>query len=444
MKAEIICMSQREQSRSEVMRLYVEGHIKQKETARRMGLSTRQVRRMVKAYRLNGCHALVHGNRWRASNRKIREEIKQQAIALIAERYTDFGPTLACEQLLDRHSIQVSVETLRQWMIEAGIWKARRKRPRRHHPTRERRPRVGELVQIDGSPHDWFEGRGSKCTLIVFIDDATSRLLELQFVPAETTEAYMHVLRRYLKRYGRPVSFYSDRHSIFSVNTDDATSGEGLTQFGRALKTLDIEGIQANSPQAKGRVERANQTLQDRLVKEMRLAGISDMEQGNAFLKAYMERHNSKFAVTAHVEDDAHRPVIHSEDELDLILSIHHKRKLTKELAIQYNNHLYQLNIKGIGYAMRGATVTVCHLFDGTVKLLYKGKEQSFTTYKRGESIKPPANEKTINHAVDKAIKKQKAGNKPAPDHPWRKPCLPKRKKRTFLSGTKPDISTLR
>jgi len=426
------------------MCLYVEGYIKQKEAARRMGLSTRQVRRIVREYRKHGSRALIHGNRGKASNRKIRAEVKQQAMALVRRYYPDFGPVFAAEKLADDHGITVSSETLRQWMITDALWKPKPKRQPASHPMRERRPRVGELVQIDGSPHDWFEGRAPKCTLIVFIDDATSRLLDLQFYPSETTQAYMSSLRCYFKRYGRPVALYSDRHSIFTVNIKDAQSGEQLTQFGRALKTLDIEGIQANSPQAKGRVERANQTLQDRLVKEMRLAGVNSMEEGNAFLQQYMEKHNRKFAVKPASDDDAHRPVAHNEQELDLIFSIHHKRKLSKDLSLQFNNIVYQLQIKGIGYAMRGAMMTVCESFDGAVTLIYKGKRQPYSTYKRGEKPQPVADDKTINQIVDQAISKQAADHKPGPDHPWRKPCLPTKQNRTFLSGAKADISTLR
>jgi len=444
MKAELLHMSHREQSRLEVMHLYIDGQIKQKEAAHRMGLSTRQVRRLARGYRKRGCHALIHGSRGKVSNRKIRDELKQQILSLVRKHYPDFGPSFAAEKLAENHDLTVSSETLRQWMMADGLWRSKRKKQPVSHPMRERRPRVGELVQIDGSPHDWFEGRAPKCTLIVFIDDATSQLLDLQFYPAETTHAYMDSLRRYLKCYGRPVALYSDRHGVFKVNAKDAQSGDQLTQFGRALKTLDIESIPANSPQAKGRVERANKTLQDRLVKEMRLAGIDNMEEGNAFLEQYMEKHNQKYAVKPADQLDAHRPVLHDEQELGLIFSIHHKRKLSRNLSLQYNNIVYQLNIKGIGYAMRGAMVTVCESFDGTVTLLYNGKEQLYTTYKRGEKQQPLADEKTINQAVDQAIIKQKANHKPRPDHPWRKPFLQKPKKRTFLSGAKPDISTLR
>ncbi len=444
MKAELLHMSHQEQLRLEVMRLYIDGHIKQKEAARRMGLSTRQVRRLLRGYRERGCHALIHGNRGKVSNRKIRDELKQQILSLVRKHYPDFGPTFAAEKLAGNHAITVSSETLRQWMIADGLWQPKRKKQPVSHPMRERRPRVGELVQIDGSPHDWFEGRAPKCTLIVFIDDATSRLLDLQFYPAETTQAYMESLQRYLKYYGRPVALYSDRHGVFKVNARDAWSGEQLTQFGRALKTLDIESIPANSPQAKGRVERANKTLQDRLFKEMRLVGINSMEEGNAFLEKYMEMHNQKYAVQPADQLDAHRPVLHDDQEQGLIFSIHHKRKLSRNLSLQYNNIVYQLKIKGIGYAMRGAMITVCESFDGTVTLLYNGKEQPYTTYKRGEKPQPVADEKTISQAVDQAIIKQKNNYKPKPDHPWRKPFLQKTKKRTVLSGTKADISTLR
>jgi hypothetical protein len=306
-------------------------------------------------------------------------------------------------------------------MIADDLWHPKSKKHKCEHQIRERRPCFGEMIQIDGSPHDWLEGRASKCTLIVFIDDATSRLLEMRFFPSETTEAYMGCLKRYLIRFGRPVSFYSDKHSVFRINQEDTESGEQLTQFGRALKTLDIEAIHANTPQAKGRVERANQTLQDRLIKEMRLAGISSMEEGNAFLVSYIEKHNRKFAVEPASDADAHRPVLHNHQELDLILSIHSRRKLSKNLTLQYNNTLYQIKIKSIGYAMRGATATVCEDFQGNVTLLYKGKTLIYETWKRGDA--PPAikDSKEINQAVAQAISQQSQRKawKPAPDHPW-------------------------
>lgn len=443
MKAELLHMSAQEQSRSEVILLYIEGHIKQKIAAKRIDLSTRQVRRIAKDYRLHGAKALIHGNRGKASNRQISVDIKQHSLALIRKHYHDFGPTFAAEKLSEKHAIKVSSETLRQWMISEDIWQAKSKKKQRHHPVRERRPRMGELIQIDGTPHDWFEGKAAKCTLMVFIDDATSKLFDLQFYPTEGTQAYMEGLRRYMKSYGRPAALYSDRHSSLTVNTGDAESGDQLTQFGRALKTLDIEHIKANSPQAKGRVERANLTLQDRLLKEMRLEGISNIEEGNAYLATYMEKHNQKFAVLPASNEDANRLVLHTEEELDLIFSKHYKRKLSKNLALQYDNTTYQVNTKAIGYAMRGATITICETFDGNVTLLYKGKALQYTTFKRGEKVPESVSEKTINHVVNQALEKQsqRINYKPKIDHPWRKSY---QKKRSILSGAKADISTLR
>jgi len=443
MKAEMLTMSRQEQDRAEVIRQVVDGYIKQKEAAARLGMSTRQVRNLAHEYRLKGSAGLIHGNRGRKSNRKIRDKIKQSAMELVRERYPDFGPTFACEKLTEEHGFSLSVETLRQWMIAEGLWVPKSRKRERAFQARERRPCFGEMIQIDGSPHDWFEGRADKCTLIVFIDDATSRLLEMRFFPTETTEAYMSCLKRYLNRYGRPVSLYSDRHGIFRVNREDTESGEQLTQFGRALKTLDIEAIHANTPQAKGRVERANRTLQDRLIKEMRLAGVSDMEEGNAFLASYMEKYNRRFAVQPAYDADAHRPVPHSPREIDLILSIHSTRKMSKNLTLQYNNVLYQIKIRGIGYAMRGATVTICEDFQGNVTLLYKGNPLVYEAWKRGDAQSPMVDAKQVNQTVEKAIARQQQRKawKPAPDHPWRKPI--NHQKRKFLSGTKPEISTL-
>ena len=276
-------------------------------------------------------------------------------------------------------------------------------------------------MQIDGSPHDWFEGRGPCCTLIVFIDDATSKLMALHFVPAETTWAYLQTLRVYLAKYGRPVALYSDKHSIFRVNHPER-EGE-LTQFTRALKTLDIEPIHANTPQAKGRVERANQTLQDRLVKELRLAGISDIEAANAFLPTFMQDYNRRFAKSPQNPADAHRPVLHSSEELDLILSLHATRKLSKNLTFQFKNREYQLTGQDKGYRLRGAQVTVCEAFDDTVTVLYKGQTLSHRVLSEGEPPIPLDDEKSLQQTVDNAKTRQQAApkRKPDPDHPWRR-----------------------
>ena len=270
----VIAMSRTEIDRMSVLQDLAASRIKVAEAATLMRLGRRQVFRLAKAYSQQGAEALVSRRRGRPSNRCYPSALRTAAIGIIRERYSDFGPTLAAEKLAELHDIHLARETVRQWMITAGLWKDRRARLKAVHQPRYRRDCLGELIQIDGSDHWWFEGRGPRCTLLVYIDDATSRLMHLQFVESESTFDYFAATRAYLERYGKPVAFYSDKHGVFRVNKKDAIGGDGMTQFGRALHALNIDIICANSSQAKGRVERANGTLQDRLVKEMRLSGI--------------------------------------------------------------------------------------------------------------------------------------------------------------------------
>ena len=239
---------------------------------------------------------LVSRQRGRASNHRMGTEKRERLTALLRDKYADFGPTLAAEKLLELEGFTVSRESIRQVQIAQGLWKPKRRRVRRVFQLRERRARFGELIQIDGSPHAWFEDRGPRCTLIVFIDDATGRLTALRFVPAETTRGYLEALRSHILEHGRPLALYSDRHGIFRLNAKDAQSGDGKTEFGRVAARLDIASIHALTPQAKGRVERANQTLQDRLVKELRLSGIGSIEAVNGFVPRFMVTWNTRFA----------------------------------------------------------------------------------------------------------------------------------------------------
>lgn len=444
-------MSHKELDRVTVIKALTSGSIKQKTAARQLGLSIRQIKRLLKRFRREGPQGLVSRRRGKSSNRCLPEETRTRALGLVREHYYDFGPTLAHEKLTEKHELALSVETLRQWMINDNIWKPKSRKHPKTFQLRERRPRFGELIQIDGSPHDWFEGRAESCTLIVFIDDATGNLLYLRFVPHETTQAYMEAVRACLKNYGRPVSLYSDKHSIFRINIKEAVSDNTLTQFGRALDALDIEAIHAHTPQAKGRVERANQTLQDRLIKEMRLEGINNMETANDFLEQFKQDYNRRFAVIPANQEDAHRPVLHSEPVLDLIFSIHDTRTISKNLTIQYQNTIYQINAKDRTRRLRFAKVTVCEAFDGTVALLYQDKTLEYSIYKKAQRPTPLEDEKTIKQRVDKALVLQNTQPKPkpAPDHPWRSPfiaplLLQEDKKGTSLSGRKGDISTLR
>lgn len=409
----------REVDRLEVIREVAEKRLRQREAGERLGLCARQVRRLLRRFREQGARGLISGHRGRKANNAIASEVREEILAVVRERYGDFSPTLAWEKLKEVHGYGVSVETVRKWMIEAGLWRTRKRRELRVHPSRPRRPAVGELVQIDGSPHRWFEERGPSCTLIVFIDDAASRLMALRFVEAETTEAYMRTLREYLDQYGRPVAVYSDKHSIFRVNQQDR-EGE-LTQFTRALKTLDIQPIHAHTPQAKGRVERANQTLQDRLVKELRLRGIDSIDAANAFLPEYMADYNRRFARSPQNPRDAHRPVRRDAASLDLILSLHSTRKLSRNLTLQYRNREYQVLGQGKGYRLRSHPVTVCEDFDGRVTLLCQGKTLDCRVLAEGPAPIPVDDEKSLHRTVDaaRAQQRQRPRYKPSPDHPW-------------------------
>ena len=422
-------MSRKEIDRVGLLQQVGARQLTQAEAAKRLGLSVRQVKRLLRRYRERGAAGLVSGHRGRRPNNALAASLRTAVVALLRERYADFGPTLACEKLVEQHGYTVSVETLRQWMIAEGLWRPRQRRQARLQQRRPRRACVGELIQIDGSPHDWFEGRGPRCTLIVFIDDATGRLQALRFVPAETTQAYLETLGGYLREHGRPVAFYSDRHSIFRVNHP---AGEGArTQFSRALETLDIAAIHAHTPQAKGRVERANRTLQDRLVKELRLRGLSDLEAANAFLPRFRADYNRRFAVAPRSPLDAHRPVLHSPEEQARILCLHHHRVLSKHLTFQFQHREYQLHGQGRGYRLRGATVTVCEALDGSVTLLHQGRALAYRILAEGAPPIPVDDGKSVHQTVDQALDQQarRPTYKPPPDHPWRRTirndCLP-------------------
>ena len=417
----ILTMSQKELDRLEVIQRVVSKQLRQRQAAGQLMLSIRQVKRLVHRYREQGAAGLVSRHRGKRPGNAIPEALRKEILRLIRTQYGDFGPTLAAEKLHERHGHRLSAETLRQWMIADGLWQPKSRKRAQIHPRRPRRPCRGELVQIDGSPHDWFEGRGPRCTLIVFIDDATGELMALRFAPAETTWAYMQTLQAYLNQHGRPVALYSDKHSIFRINHPEH-KGE-LTQFSRALKTLDIAPIHANTPQAKGRVERANQTLQDRLVKEMRLRAISDIDTANTFLRAFIEHYNQRFAVAPQNPNDAHRSVLHSERELALTLCLHHTRTLSKNLSFQFKNCEYQIQRRGPGYSLRNSRVTVCEALDGTVTVLYQGGTLSYRTLAEGEPPIPLDDEKSVHVTIEqvKTHQLQRPAYKPPIDHPWKR-----------------------
>ncbi|MCB9658904.1 MAG: ISNCY family transposase [Polyangiales bacterium] len=360
-------MSTKELDRTQVVVRVLERRLSQRDAARQLGVSPRTVRRLCRAYEEHGPAGLISRHRGRRSNRRTPEELRRAAATLLTAHYADFGPTLATEKLTELHGFDVSVPTVRKWMIELGLWTPRRKRRAIHQP-RRRRPCRGELVQIDGSDHEWFEDRAPRAVLLVFVDDATGELMELRFVEGETTFGYFECVQRYLKRHGRPVAFYSDKASIFRVNRNDH-GGSGLTQFGRAMDDLNIDVFCANTAPAKGRVERANRTLQDRLVKELRLQGISDMVTANEFLDAqFREDFNARFARVPESDHDAHRPLLLSAPIED-IFKLQARRKVTKRLTINYQRTLYVLEKSDAARAVMGKEVLVYEDADGAVSI---------------------------------------------------------------------------
>ena len=397
-----LAMSEKELDRALVLKNVQAGLISKVKAASALSLSERQVRRLLHKLVINGPGGLISKKRGHRSNRATSEEVKASALELVDNNYHDYGATLIAEKLYERHSIKIGKETMRRWLIQTGRRQERHINPIKIRQLRARRDCFGELIQMDGSIHDWFEGRGEVCTLLVFIDDATSRLVNLMFVPAETTLGYFAALNDYITQYGKPRSVYTDKHTVFKVNTPGGCATNGLTQFGRALKQLNIETIFAHSPEAKGRVERANNTLQDRLVKELRYFGISTITEANKFLKQYIKEYNSKFEVDPKNPADLHQPLTHRERfMLDKTLSVQTKRKSNRNLIIKHHNVSYQIANVGKGHRYQYQNVTVCEKPDGQVMLICRGKNLSYNIY--GEATYKPrfANRSDIDRMIN-------------------------------------------
>jgi transposase len=414
-------MSQHELSRLEVVQRVCRKALTQRRAADLLSLSVRQVKRLCRAYRREGAASLVSKRRGRPSNHQLRPELVGTARELLRTRYHDFGPTLAREKLAETHGLSLGVEAVRRLMISEGLWRPRRARKAVIHQLRERRAAFGELVQLDGSPHDWFEGRAPRCTLLNFVDDATSRLMHLSFVECESTFNYFAAVRAYVLEHGKPRAFYSDKLGVFRVNMPSPVSGTGLTQFGRAMKELSIELLCAHSPQAKGRVERADQTLQDRLVKELRLRGISSAAEANAYLPEFIADYNRRFAVAPRCAEDAHRPLSVGED-LGRILSWCEQRVLSKNLTLSYSGRVYQIKSERAAYTMRGARVEVRETSVGEVSIEYKGRPLPFGIYQQQEREQARVVEpKLIDAALSRSAAAPKRERKAvALNHPWR------------------------
>jgi transposase len=369
MQEEELLLKQRDRDFLKVLHEVRRGHITQRQAAEQLKVTDRWIRRLLGRIREKGDRAVIHGLRGRPSQRRISEKVRKRAVEIVAREYADFGPTLAAEYLTRDHGIAVSRETLRQWMIRAGLWKKRKQRIAEIHVWRRRRSCFGELVQWDTSDHDWLEGRGERIYLIAMIDDATSRVVA-RFAPQDSTAENMRLLWTWVERHGRFVEAYTDRAGLFETNRpnqrDEERQGKlAETQIGRALRELRIGWIAARSPQAKGRIERFFKTAQDRLVKGMRKARVCTLEQANAYLEqSYLPLWNERFTVRPAAAVDAHRPLDKDQD-LGSILSHVERRVIAPDYTMRYGSRLYQLEREHIQPRLRGQAVRVEQHLDG-------------------------------------------------------------------------------
>jgi len=409
-----VIMSVKELRRVHVIRQTREKTLTQVQAGIVLGLTPRHIRRLIERVTQAGDQGLAHRGRGKPSNRRIPEQVQTKALTLYAQRYGDFGPTLAAEKLAERHGITLSAETVRGWLLAKGVTHfQRRKRP--HRAWRERKAHVGELVQLDGSHHDWLEGRGPRCVLMAYIDDASSRVYA-RFYAYEGTIPAMDSFQRYVTRYGIPLAVYADRHTTYQSpakpTVEEQLAGrEPLSQFGRALSELGVELIPAHSPQAKGRVERLFKTVQDRLVKELRLAGVSTLEAANRFLDGYLPIYNRRFSVQPSQPADLHRPRSASR-ELDRSLCIKTTRCLRRDWTVAHHGHLYQVQTN-----VRATHVQVEERVDGTMRMTHKGRAL----------VSHAITARPMQAVEAKKVHRPRCPVTPRPDHPWRTRLRPER-----------------
>lgn len=414
-------LSEEERRRLEVLVRVSSGRVSLAKGADLLELSYRQMRRVYQRYQAEGNLGVRHGLKGRASNHRVVDSRRKRVLKLYESKYGDFGPTLAVEYLAKADGEVVGIETLRQWLLAAGLWAPRRERAT-HRKWRERKRHVGEMIQMDGSVHDWFEGRRAKAVLMVMIDDATNRTYA-RFFEGETTAAVMWVFWDYVELYGLPHSLYVDRDSIYKA-TRDSTVDEALadrtpeTQFGRAMVELGVKLILAHSPQAKGRVERRHGVFQDRLVKGMRLAKIRTLEQGNAYLAdEFLIDLNKQFTVPAADSADLHRPVPRGV-KLERVLSYQEQRVVMNDWTVLWHNRCFQVSEAHRTLRLPKKKVLVIEQLDGEVRLEYRGRALAWTELKKPPIGRRRSAAKPRNNAKEPEPKGPK---KPSPNHPWRK-----------------------
>jgi len=416
-----VLMSVKELRRLHVIHQVIEKKVTQGTASGLLGLTDRQIRRISQRVQELGEKGIAHRSRGKPSNRQIDPQTKVKALGLYEKQYGDFGPTLAAEKLRERDRIPISDETLRLWLLEAGIDHfKRRKRP--HRQWRERKTHRGELVQMDGSHHKWLEDRGPACVLMAYIDDASGRVYA-QFYAYEGTIPAMDSFKRYIKRHGLPLAVYADKHTTYKSpaepTIEEQLEGqEPMSQFERAVSELGVEMIHAHSPQAKGRIERLFGTFQDRLIKEMRLAGITTMEEANRFLGGYLPIYNRRFTIRPAQSADLHRPIPKRYD-LDRTLCIKTERALRNDFTVAHNRTLYQIQDN-----LRAHRVTVEERLDGSLRITHQGQRL------RCHVI---AHRPVKAHELPKILVR-KRGTKPAPDHPWKRTFELRKKKEASAS----------
>ena len=414
---DMITMSRREVKRLHLIHQALEEKLTQVEIAGLIGLSDRQIRRLIKRVRIEGDEGICHRSRGKASNRRIPKKVKERTLTIFKEEYHDFNLAHATEKLSEVHGITINDETLRLWLNEAEIPYKKRK-VKKHRERRERRAHFGELVQIDGSHHDWFEDRGPICVFMGYIDDATN-IVHGRFYDYEGTMPAMDSMKRYIKRYGIPKSVYLDKHTTYKswaepTIEEELNDQKPMSHFEKSLAGLEIDVIHANSPQAKGRVERLFKTLQDRLVREMRLVGIKSIDEANEFLTTYLPKYNRKFKKPAASDADLHRPAPHSR-ELDRILCIKEERTVKNDFTIAHNGTLYQIE-----QATRAEKITVEERLDGTLHISYKGMDLRYRKImKKTTGVIPES----------PPLLQEKKPWTPPTDHPWKSLFLSKKKK---------------
>lgn len=417
MRKDNITMSRKELRRLPIIHKTMDKRMTQVKAAEMLDISDRQIRRIVSKIKAGGDPAIVHGNRGKESPFKLPEQCAEKIMGIVEKRYYDFGPTFAAEKLLECEKIKISKEKLRQLMISHEIDYPRRKKKGAIHQWRERKQCRGEMIQMDGSDHVWLEDRGPRLVFMGYIDDASNTVFG-RFYGYEGTFPAMDSLKRYMSIYGIPFSFYVDRHSTYKTtrqpNLDEDLKGEfAKTQFARLLKELDVKVIFARSPQAKGRIERSFETLQDRLVKELRLAGVSSLEQANAFLDKYLPKYNARFAIKPFRKTNLHRAVPKNLN-LDEIFCIKEYRTIGNGFTCQWRNRLFL--IKNPSLTMKKQRVCIMEHFDGKLTLKIKDKYLSFVEVTR-EDIQAIDRD---NKAVQKLIQKERVYYKPPKNHPWR------------------------